>query len=150
MNSHIVELESFHDNYIHAMAFTDESFSSNFELDIDHIKEWLCDETPCNFVIAPATLNFKNVSSLAISINRAGFSMNSYLGCILEIKLTHLQNSRAIYEIVMVNDESIKFEAESSMLTYTGGEVKTTVQYLSKSERATPNPVQRDALKRAP
>jgi len=38
----------------------------------------------------------------------------------------------------MVGDESIKFEAESSMLTYTGGEVKTTVQYLSKLERAAP------------
>jgi hypothetical protein len=63
--------------------------------------------------------------------------MNSYLGCILEIKRTHLQNSRAMYEVLMVGDEFIKFEAESSMLTYTGDEVKTTVQYLSKSERTT-------------
>ena len=146
MNSHIVEIESFHDNYIHAMAFTDENFSSDLELDIDHIKEWLCDETPCNFVIAPARLSFKNVSSLAISINREGFTMNAYLGCILEIKLTHLQNLRAMYEIIMVGNESIKFEAESSMLTYTGDEIKTTVQYLSKSERETPNPsFKRDA-----
>ena len=135
MSSHIVETQSLHDNYIHAMAFTDENYLSDFELDIDCIKEWLCNETPCQFVIAPATLSFKNISSLNISIKRTGFSLNSYLGCILEIKLTHLQNSRATYEIIMVNDESIKFEAESSILTYTGGELKTTVQYLSKSER---------------
>jgi len=146
MSFHIVETESFHDNYIHAMSFTDENFLSDFELDIDHIKEWLCTETPCNFVIAPATLSFKNISSLVVSINRVGFSMNSYLGCILEIKLTPVQNSRVMYEILMVNDEFIKFEAESSTLTYTGKEVKTTVQYLSKTERATPNPsFKRDA-----
>jgi|APLak6261669570_1056073.scaffolds.fasta_scaffold71474_1 hypothetical protein len=147
MSSHIIETESFHDNYVHAMAFTNEGFEpADFELDIDHIKEWLCDETPCNFIIAPAILCFKNVSSLSVSINQEGFTMNSYLGCILEIRLTHLQNSRAVYEIIMTHDDFIKFEADASTLTYTGSEVKTTVQYLTKSERATPNPsFKRDA-----
>lgn len=139
MSTHIVETESFHDNYVHAMAFTNEGFEpADFELDIDHIKEWLCDESPCNFVIAPAILCFKNVSSLNVSIKQDGFTMNSYLGCILEVKLTHIQKSRAVYEIIMTHGDFIKFEAEASTLAYTGSEVKTTVQYLTKSERAAP------------
>jgi hypothetical protein len=66
---------SWHDNLVYGLRFdVGDSFRgdwhSDLVLDIDHIVEWVCDETGrCRFRVAPATLTFHNVTDLKIAAN---------------------------------------------------------------------------------
>ena len=137
MGQSIFETNSFHDNYIHGVSYVDEEFSSDLIFDIDYIQEWFCSEVPCEFLIVPATLTFKMVSALVISITKPGYTLNSYLGIILEVTSEKLMDSRARYEIKMVDGNFIKLEAEGADLQVTGDPIKTKVQHLSSTERLT-------------
>ena len=86
MKNNVIENATYHDNTIHSIEFIDEEFETNLALDIDYISEWKKCGDKCNFVISPATLMFKGASDLAIRITKPGFTQESYLDVILDIK----------------------------------------------------------------
>jgi len=60
-----------HDNPIHGFRIIEmEHGTGNLELDIDYIVEWICKEdSSCDFKIAPATLTFKGITELEITLD---------------------------------------------------------------------------------
>jgi hypothetical protein len=64
---------SWHDNTVHGfLLISGESGAGALVFDIDHILEWRPnDERGFSFLVAPATLTFRDVSSLRVSIDYA-------------------------------------------------------------------------------
>jgi hypothetical protein len=64
---------SWHDNTIHGfLLIAGESGAGQLVFDIDHILEWRPnDDLGFSFLVAPATLTFRDVSSLKVSIDYA-------------------------------------------------------------------------------
>ncbi len=71
---HFAEM-SWHDNHVHAMRIVEGTHGSGeLVLDIDYILEWLKAPQGYQFRIVPATLQFRGVTALRISIDYAGSS----------------------------------------------------------------------------
>jgi hypothetical protein len=61
---------SWHDNHVHGLKICEgEHGTGQLVLDLDYILEWMPDGNQFKFRIAPATLTFRRVSDLTISLN---------------------------------------------------------------------------------
>ena len=63
---------SWHDNSLYGISWKVdyESDTNELILDIDYICEWICDPNKtCHFKVAPANLNFHNITDLKINID---------------------------------------------------------------------------------
>ena len=69
------ERTSWHDNIVYGLRFDvvdgfRDDWYADLVLDLDHIVEWLCDESGgVRFRVAPATLTFHSVTDLRIAID---------------------------------------------------------------------------------
>ena len=78
MTEHPFETMSWHDNLIHGLQLRAPDpdrgdWRSELVLDIDHIVEWVrADDKSVQFRVAPATLNFQDVTYLRISFYFGG------------------------------------------------------------------------------
>lgn len=135
---------SLHDNKIHGVQFCvdHEKFQSDVVFDIDYIVEWECD-SKCEFIVAPATLRFHNVTDLNLSINwgDSGFQ-NSVSGpFILELKREPAETKMRIdkyyrWEIVCNNEKhNISFGASGFTMKLQSEPVASDEQYLGVEER---------------
>lgn len=64
---------SWHDNHVHALRVVEGAHGAGeLQLDLDYILEWVkCAGNECEFRIVPATLTFKDVTNLRISLDYA-------------------------------------------------------------------------------
>lgn len=129
---------SFHDNFIHGLSYIDEDFQNNLVLDIDHIKEWHCETSPCTFLLCPSHLVFKDVSHMKISIQKKQRTLESYLGVILDIHVSILEGDRKVYRIEMAGEDYIEVQAECFELCSWGEPITSTEQRLPLRLRIEP------------
>ena len=64
---------SWHDNHVHALRIVEGVYGAGeLVLDLDFILEWIkCEGDGCEFRIVPASLTFKSVTNLRISLDYA-------------------------------------------------------------------------------
>ena len=127
---------SFHDNKVHGIEFIDEDYSCLFVIDIDHIQEWIKEESTFSFKIQPSKLVFADVSSFSIKMERTNLTINSYLDTILNIESAPVEGKNVrMYVIEMLGGNCIELESTGYSLEYFGKSVVKSEQYLTKSER---------------
>jgi hypothetical protein len=109
------ESMSWHDNFVHAISYDPEKYS--FELDIDHICEWIDPRNEngnFSFALAPATLIFENASDLDIDIKIGSVVDFS----IYEIKRENVENKFRpdipIFKFTIVMDHLGKIELHAT------------------------------------
>ena len=139
MSLEFFKSHSLHDNYIHGFSYIDENYECDLTLDIDYIHEWHCEREPCEFVVSPAWLTFKNVSRLTISISKPEPTINSYLGIILDVKFHPVSEGRLWYELTLVGSNKLEFEASGLALEIWGVPTITKTQWLSTVQRYASN-----------
>jgi len=127
---------NFHDNTVHGIEFIDEEYSCLFVMNIDHILEWIKEESKFSFRIQPAKLIFSDVSAFSIKMEKVGLTMNSYMDTILSIDSTPVEGKNCSkYVIVLLGGNRIELESSGFELAIFGGSVVKTEQFLTKSER---------------
>ncbi|MCP5076832.1 MAG: hypothetical protein GY951_02070 [Psychromonas sp.] len=131
----MIEDATYHDNTIHSVEFIDEEYETKLVLDIDYISEWEECGDRCKFKISPASLIFEGVGDLDIKITKPGFTQQSYMDVILDIKTTELNGNRKKYVIQLLNESYIQFEATGSLLKVRGKALLKNEQHLTTSER---------------
>lgn len=61
---------TWHDNAVHALRVIEgEQGEGELVLDVDYIEEWIRSGDRIEFIIAPATLQFHNVTDLRVSLD---------------------------------------------------------------------------------
>lgn len=86
---------SWHDNAVYGFYIDrDEEWKSDLVFDIDFITDWLCgtDKT-CQFMIAPATLRFHDVSDLKINID---FGDTNFRTILNELSIDGIERERVL------------------------------------------------------
>lgn len=139
MRQEVLQDFTFHDNHIHGISCVDEDFSCDLILDLDHILEWHCERDPCEFVVAPAWLTFRNVRALVVSITKPELTMNAYLGIIDHVVTEALAAGHSRYEVQLAGGDFLRFEAESVELKVWGAPITSTTQQLVTALRNAPD-----------
>jgi hypothetical protein len=132
---------SWHDNHVHALRIVEGVHGAGeLILDLDYILEWVkCQDDKCEFRILPATLTFKDVTSLRISLDYAAAS--AALGPFSIQAIERRTERRGYYEAqvwrIVINWPvgEISFEANGFEQRGTGDPVLSTTMYLSASSR---------------
>jgi len=132
---------SWHDNHVHALRIIEGTHGAGeLILDLDYILEWVAGEGGrCAFRIVPATLTFKSVTSLRISLDYA--TPTAALGpfSIHEIERSTEQRERYEAQLwkILVNWPvgEISFEAHGYEQRSTGDAVLSEEQSLGISVR---------------
>jgi hypothetical protein len=137
---------SWHDNHVHSLRIVEGVHGAGeLVLDLDYILEWVkCQDDKFQFRILPATLTFKVVTNLRISLDYAAAS--AALGPFSIHAIQRRTERREHYEAqlwtIVINWPvgEISFEAKSFEQRGTGDDVLSTTMYLSASSRkVTPN-----------
>jgi len=132
---------SWHDNHVHALRIVEGVHGAGeLVLDLDYILEWVkCEGNSCEFRIVPATLTFKDVTNLRVSLDYATptpalgpFSIHA-----LERRTERRERYDALLWKILVNWPvgEISFEASGFEQHATGDPVLSAAMHLDASER---------------
>src|SRR5260221_7337699 len=136
-----LELRSWHDNGIHALALTDpssENGTSTLTLDIDHIVEWILEpgEKFYQFRIAPALLRFYGVFALKLRLDYSvgPIAVTPFQVDGIERTEEVTPNARITHWKIGITCPTgeISFDAQDWSLTFTGPTVLSSSQVLSR------------------
>ena len=129
---------SWHDNRVHGIAFSPEAYE--LSLDIDHITKWFTPgpgENLFNFLLAPATMCFRNASNIDTN-----FKIESiYDLSISELRRTFLRRSPNDlfdvhkYEVEFHYVGAISLEATGFLLSLRRKPIRTGSQFFEREER---------------
>jgi hypothetical protein len=135
---------SWHDNHIHGFRILEgEDGTGELLLDIDFILQWLCDaeSKECTFRIAPATLAFRQVSDLRITLDYVSES-----AVVAPVSIGEIRREPRVYPNgfssyhwrIELNWPSglIEFEASGFSQELRAEPVLTDVQFLPGRQRA--------------
>ena len=139
-DQHFEEM-SWHDNAVHALRIVEGVHGAGeLVLDLDYILEWVkCEGGKCEFRIVPATLTFKGVTNLRISLDYA--TPTAALGPFSIHAIERRTERRARYEAqlwkILINWPvgEISFEALGFEQRSTGDPVHSAAMFLNPSER---------------
>ncbi len=133
---------SWHDNHVHGLAiYSGEHGAGELALDIDYILEWLPpDQGRYTFVVAPATLCFRDVTDLRISLDYVNPS-----AAITPFSISAIEREEHVYPnghatfrwSVGVNwpEGVLTFLASGFRQTIRGKPITTTEQFLADAQR---------------
>jgi acid stress-induced BolA-like protein IbaG/YrbA len=132
---------SWHDNAVHALRIVEGIHGAGeLVLDLDYILEWVkCEGDNCEFKVVPATLTFKGVTNLRISLDYA--TPTAALGPFSIHAIERRTERRQRYEAqlwkILVNWPvgEISFEALGFEQRSTGDPVHSAAMCLNPSER---------------
>lgn len=132
---------SWHDNHVHALRVVEGLHGAGeLQLDLDYILEWVqCEGDSCEFKIVPATLIFKGVTNLRVSLDYA--TPTAALGPFSIHAIERRTERRERYEAqlwkIVVNWPvgEISFEADGFEQRATGEPVLSATMSLSASSR---------------
>ena len=132
-----------HDVHVHGLRIVEgEHGSGHLCFEIDYILDWICpkdDDKSYRFKIAPALLNFRNVTSLRLSVDYATptaalgpFSIDG----IERQPIAYSSDYNSFRWTIPVNwpDGRVEFESPGFTLKLTGPAVETDAQYLKRDE----------------
>lgn len=134
---------SWHDCHVYSVALDqDGEWQSDLVMDIDYITEWLCgtDKTCC-FMVAPATLRFRDVNNLRIDLTLEYKQPIE----IYSVDRSELRDERfttyhwtiRIQSYAVGKENTIVFDATGYIQELTGHPVETEAQHLEAAARAT-------------
>jgi len=131
---------SWHDNYVHALRISKGEYGAGeLELDIDHITEWCNSQEGFQFRIVPATLAFREVTSLRISLDYA--TPTAALGpfSIASIEREKQPRERYVAQVwrILINwpNGKIEFESTGFVQRGVGESVLSKEQWLTPAQR---------------
>lgn len=131
---------SWHDNHVHGLRISaGEDGTGEFELDIDHILEWLESAGSFRYRIAPARLRFHAVTDLRVMIDwgvaSAAFGPFSING--IERRFEQRAHHMATCWRIPLNfpPGEIAFEADGFDQDLSGAEILVDHQLLTRTER---------------
>jgi hypothetical protein len=132
---------SWHDNHVHALRIVEGVHGAGqLVLDLDYILEWVkCEGDSCEFRIVPATLVFKDVTSLRLTLDYA--TPTAALGPFSIHAIERRTERRERYDAqlwrILVNWPvgEISFEASGFEQLATGDPVLSAAMYLDASQR---------------
>ena len=132
---------SWHDNHVHGMRLVEGAHGTGkLEFDLDYILEWTKNDsgTIC-FKIAPASLKFREVSNLKVSLDYGAISaaMGPFSIDGIERRTEERERYTATLWSIKVNFPvgEIRFEASGFTQVLRRGAVTSENQVLSSSER---------------
>ncbi|NMF90241.1 hypothetical protein [Aromatoleum petrolei] len=131
---------SWHDCHVHALRLVEGEYGAGeLVLDLDYIVEWLCDAEGCRFRIVPATLRFREVTNLRLSLDYAGPSAAMGPFSIHAIERRDEPRERYVAQVwtIAINwpRGEIAFEAKGFEQGATGAPVVSAPQCLRADER---------------
>lgn len=134
-----------HDNHVHGFRIVECDHGTGLLiLDLDYILEWICPEyeqASFRFRVAPASLIFREVTSLRLSLDYATPTAGLGPFSIDDIEREPLSIESGCETFrwkIDINwpDGRIEFESPGFTQTLTGEVVETDSQYLTKEERS--------------
>jgi hypothetical protein len=133
---------SWHDNHVHALRIIEGVHGAGeLILDLDYILEWVkCQGDKCEFRIVPATLTFKGVTNLRVSLDYA--TPTAALGPFSIHAIERQTKRRERYDaqewrfVVNWPVGEISFEASGFEQRATGDPVLSAAMFLSASHRS--------------
>ena len=126
---------NWHDNFIHAISFPDESLTLTF--DIDYLLEWELNEKSglYNFWIAPCVLVFLDVLYIKIDLNFQD-SIGLYIQDIQRLNPKISTNGKMLmWDYIITTDQgTITFEASGFIQKAKATPILSTSQVLKREE----------------
>lgn len=135
------ESMSWHDNHVHGIQLLNGEYGAGeIHLDLDHILEWRKSETgEIQFIIAPATLIFHEITDFRISIDykTAGAAMGAFSIDGITRRSEDRERYTATIWTIPVNfpDGEIEFEAAGFSQSLRSAPITCGKQWLTSHER---------------
>ena len=131
---------SWHDNHVHGLRISEGEYGAGeLEFDMDHITRWRNSEGGFEFRIVPATLTFREVTNLQVSLDYA--TPTAALGpfSIASIERESQQRERYVAQVwkILINwpNGAIKFESTGFVQRGVGEPVLSKEQRLAPAQR---------------